>query len=405
MLCCFGFRGRSGLLQRPGLRASLVVEEEFAGGSDRKEDSAAAAASAQKDKGSVAVVVPSSTTLTSLPRPRSVIPFVRVDGGSRGKGTISRGEEQSSEAIATLLGVAERDTRILLPPSSPAAPPPPAALLVRRRQPRGSGGGAGNDRDTLLLVALEGVRLSIDCDKGVAFVFSCPARPRGALDGCREPSLDDPLVAELADAARAASSSACSSSCAPAALMLECALEAVSLALEERASALEAEAAAAGDALLACIGGSGRGGKKSSSKAKAKAAGTTVLTTREALEGLRRVKGELSDLRAAAARVTGALAPSRSRQRALGVSPSSHASGGRRSRNQKQQEQQQCRRRGGGGPLPPASRHSSTWYEEAAEAAAARAGAAGSSAEASSAGARGAEAAARLTLRRMALFM
>ena len=62
-----------------------------------RKDSAAAAASAQKDKGSVAVVVPSSTTLTSLPRPRSVIPFVRVDGGSRGKGTISRGEGSPSK--------------------------------------------------------------------------------------------------------------------------------------------------------------------------------------------------------------------------------------------------------------------------------------------------------------------
>ena len=135
--CCFGFRDRS-RAERPSLRASLV-REEFSGGINDGKEGAAAAASARKNKGTksegdkrVTVAVPSSSTtttvVTSLPRPRP-IPFVRVQGSSRGKGkgegtTLSQGSVQSPEALAALLGVADRDARILLPPSSPAAPPP-----------------------------------------------------------------------------------------------------------------------------------------------------------------------------------------------------------------------------------------------------------------------------------------
>lgn len=439
--CCFGNRDRS--LQ--SLRASLVEGENVGSGCCKEE--AAAAGSAGKNKGvdgnivveDVGGVSPSTSTSTSssLAPPLRHIPFVRVDGSGGKGGSVSLGSAQSPAALAALLGVAERDARILLPPSSPAAPPPPAALFVRRRRQRRreSDGDGGEGEDLLLLVALEGVRLSLDSKKGVALVFSCPARPRGALDGCREPGLDDPMVSALADAARAGAAAAWSPSAsspssfsAPspaAALMLECALEAVCLALEERAAALEFEAAAAGDRLLASLGGGGsgtgsRGRKKTAAATKASAAAaaknssssSATIPTREALEGLRRVKGELSDLRAAAARVAGALAPSRRRQRALadaaaGAVPHSSPSG-RRSRSWHEEQQ---RRRRGGPPLtlfPPSLVPPLTWYEEAAEVAAERASAAAASAAASGEGARGAEAAVRLSLRRlgtMALFI
>jgi len=465
--CCFGFRDHhrssSG---RASLRASLV-DADSGSGTGVKERSAKEWKRGIKDGGDddddfvVSDVIRSPTLTSSLSSSSQTpgpIPFVRVDGSISGKGTISQGTVQSPEALASLLGIAERDARILLPPSSPAAPPPPAALFVRRRRRRRRQRNneteteeteSDDDDSLLLLVALEGVRLSIDCSRNVALVFSSPARPRGALDGCREPGLDDPLIAALADAARVnscSSSSPLSSSSssfanpdsfAPAHLMLECALESVCLALEERAGALEAEAVAAGDRLLECVGGSGGGGGRSgggrgkmkraaTATATTKAATTTkstfsssstTTTTREALEALRRVKGELSDLRAAAARVSGALAPSRSRQRALGVSApsfsassSSASSSGRQQRSRKQKQQQEQRRRRSGALPPPNSLPSTSlaWYEEAAEAAAARAGAAASSAETSSAGARGAEAAVRLALRRfgaMGLFI
>ena len=227
----------------------------------------------------------------------SPIPYLAIDA----KGHVFASSTVSASTLATLTAIPERDARMLLPPDpavhspsgSPLAGP---AVLARRGE--------------AWVVGLEGVRGVVLSDRVI--LLAGPASSLGALDSAgRAPQVEDDFVAGLASRVAAAGSSL-----QPTALEAMC--EAVVAALEARSSALESEAVSAGDALLAAAAGRGGSGSAGLSACFCCASAPPPPPHPPAAR-LRRVKGEVSDLEAAARRVSAALAPSRALRRRQGA--------------------------------------------------------------------------------------
>ena len=235
------------------------------------------------------------------------IPFLAVDA----KGRVTAASTPSPAALAALTAIPERDVRMLLPPDPPMASPSGAPLagpaLVARR-------------GRSWAVGLEGVRGVVMRDRVV--LLAGPASVLGALDSAgRAPEAEDAFVVGLASQVAAAARGDDSSSTPLQVAALDAMVEAVCAALESRSDALSADAAAAGDALCAAVAGRGGGGAGSLGAGFCCCCAAPPPAAHPPggpAARLRRVKGEVADVEAAARRVAAALARRRGRQQGRG---------------------------------------------------------------------------------------